>query len=89
MFKRMAYAAHAIFSSCYIQSEFIEKRENGNAEYLTSLIKDEEENTLLLYDLMQKDAHIGFEAANHYYYNKFMLAEKVLNCRYLCDKLKQ
>ena len=88
-FKRMAYAAYAIFSSCYVQAEFIDKRKNGNAEYLISLIKDEEENALLLYDLMQKDAHIGFEAANHYYYNKFMLAEKVLNCRYLCDKLKQ
>ena len=36
-----------------------------------------------MYNLMQNNSAIGYEAANHYYFNKGMLAEKVINCEYL------
>ena len=37
--------------------------------------------------LMNKNAAIGFEAANHYYFSKGMICEKILNCRYLINNL--
>ena len=40
-----------------------------------------------MYRLMTKNNLIGYEAANHYYFNKSMLAEKVLNCQYIIDEL--
>lgn len=50
-------------------------------------VTEEKELALLMYDLMQKSSLIGYEAANHYYFNKGMLAEKVINCEYLCREL--
>lgn len=38
--------------------------------------------------LMNKNAALGFEAANHYYFSKGMICEKILNCTYLINKLK-
>ena len=46
---------------------------------------EEEKNALKMYALMQKCNLFGFEAANHYYYSKGMLAEKVINCRYILE----
>ena len=48
---------------------------------------EERELALLMYDLMQKSALFGYEAANHYYFNKGMMAEKVLNCEQLLQEL--
>jgi hypothetical protein len=35
--------------------------------------------------LMNRNASIGYEAANHYYFSKGQLAEKMVNCRYILD----
>ena len=37
--------------------------------------------------LMNKNAAIGFEAANHYYFSKGELAEKIINCKYILENL--
>ncbi len=79
-YKQMAEAADAIFASCYAQVRFILAREQGDAPTMREIAKEEMQNALALYALMQKNPHIGYEAANHYYYNKGMLAEKVINC---------
>ena len=34
---------------------------------------------------MNKNAAIGYEAANHYYYSKGQLAEKIINCSYIIE----
>ena len=34
---------------------------------------------------MNKNASIGYEAANHYYFSKGQLAEKIVNCHYIID----
>lgn len=83
MFKLCAYGAYAIFRSSYIQAEFIHKRQTKEKDYLLQLIDEEEELTLMLYELMSKSALVGYEAANHYYFNKGMLAEKIINCEYI------
>lgn len=79
-YKQMALAADAIFSSCCAQVRFIMAREQGDTETMKALVAKEQQNALALYHLMQKNPHVGYEAANHYYYNKGMLAEKVISC---------
>ena len=79
-FVQMAKAADAIFASCYAQVRFILAREQGDTETMRKIAAEEQQNALDLYVLMQKNPRIGYEAANHYYYNKGMLAEKVISC---------
>ena len=79
-YKQMAKAADAIFASCYAQVRFIMARDAGDRQTMKELAAEEMQNALALYRIMQENPHVGYEAANHYYYNKGMLAEKVLNC---------
>ena len=78
-----AKGAYALFNSSYLQSLFIDKRLSGDNELLCSIVSQEKENALLMYELMTKSSLFGFEASNHYYFNKMMMAEKVLNCESL------
>ena len=48
---------------------------------------EEKELALLMYNLMQKNSCFGFEAANHYYFNKGMLIEKMLSCTQMENNL--
>lgn len=32
-----------------------------------------------------RNAAIGYEAANHYYFSKGQIAEKIINCHYIID----
>jgi hypothetical protein len=83
LFKQAALGGYLLFYSSYLQSEFIDKRETADKEYLCDIVKKEKENALLMYSLMNKSSTFGYEAANHYYFNKMLLAEKVLNCEAL------
>ena len=83
LFKITATGGYLLFYSSYLQSEFIDKRESASKEYLLDIVRKEKENALMMYNLMLKSSTIGYEAANHYYFNKMMLAEKVLNCEAL------
>ncbi len=82
-FKQMAWAGYLLMYSSYLQITFVLEREKGNREELLKIARAERDNAVTMYNLMQKNATIGYEAANHYYYNKGMLAEKVINCNYL------
>ncbi len=79
-YKQMAKAADAIFSSAYAQVCFILARDRSDVAQMREIAAKEMQNALDLYALMQSNPRIGYEAANHYYYNKGMLAEKVINC---------
>jgi hypothetical protein len=85
-YKQMAKAADAIFASSYAQVRFIMAREAGNTQEMREIAGEELQNALALYGIMQKNPHVGFEAANHYYYNKGMLAEKVINCAQIFNR---
>ena len=52
-------------------------------------VKEDSKNAKGLFDLMQKCNLFGFEAANHYYYNKGMLAEKLVNCDFTKELLEK
>lgn len=88
IFKQVAFGAYAVFNSSYLQTEFIDKRYKKDSELLSKIVKEEEEMALAMYKLMQKNSLFGYEASNHYYFNKTMLAEKVINCEYVLVGLK-
>lgn len=82
-FKQAALGGYALFYSSYLQAEFIRNRSGEDKGYIIEILDEEKALAILMYDLMQKNSTFGYEAANHYYFNKGMLAEKVINCEYL------
>ncbi len=83
----MAEAGYSIFRSSRNLSKFIRMRDNGgSAKELYDIVLDERENALKMLSLMNEDPSIGFEAANHYYFSRFGICEKVVNCDYLLEK---
>ncbi len=85
-FKQMAWAGYLLMYSSYLQVSFVMERDAGNKAALVEIANEERKNAILMYELMQKNATIGYEAANHYYFNRGMLAEKIINCD---DVIKQ
>ena len=53
------------------------------------VMKTEAENELKvakqMLTLMNQNAAIGYEAANHYYFSKGQIAEKIVNCHHIID----
>ncbi|MBQ3123951.1 MAG: hypothetical protein IJC09_00830 [Clostridia bacterium] len=86
-FTLTAWGGYALFYSSYLQADFIVNRGAGNVSRMCEIAEKEKHLALLMYDLMQKCSLFGYEAANHYYFNKGMLAEKVINCEYLNREL--
>ena len=84
--KDSAWGGYALFYSSYLQTEFILNRESGDKEYILWILSEERKTALELYCLMRRNNLIGYEAANHYYFNKGMLAEKVICCDYLAEQ---
>ena len=85
----MAEAGYSLFRASLNLTRFIRLRDNGgtNAE-LYAVVADERENAVTMLTLMNQNPAIGFEAANHYYFSRFSLCEKVVNCDYLLAKYR-
>ena len=49
------------------------------------LAESEERTARLMLEQMNKNAAIGYEAANHYYFSKGQIVEKILNCRQVAE----
>ncbi|NMA44015.1 MAG: hypothetical protein GX946_11640 [Oligosphaeraceae bacterium] len=79
----MAQAAYCHLRSTFLQIRFIRLRNEGNTGLLKNIVQDEKQLALQLLGLARRDARIGFEASNHYYYSLQGLAEKVIQCNYL------
>ena len=84
----MAHATYCLFKSSLNQIRFIMARDEGNPKAMLKSAIDELAVTEKMLELMNKNASIGFEAANHYYFSKGQLAEKILNCCYCIEKLR-
>ena len=87
--KDMSEAVSVQFSAAYNQIRFVRARnrylDNENEEdkrIMQAILKDEIKLAKTLYQIMKRNPTVGFEAANHYYYTKGMLMEKVINCDY-------
>ncbi len=84
--KAMAEAVYVQLRSGYNQICFVRARDKGNIGTMIEIAREEQTNAAKLHSLMQEYPSIGFEAANHYYYTKGMLKEKLVNCQYIIDK---
>lgn len=83
----MAKAAYCLYKSSLNQVRFYRARKNGETNKMKKLTESELNIAKDMLSLMNKNAAIGFEAANHYYFSKGMICEKILNCRYLINNL--
>ena len=77
----MARATYCLFKSSLNQIRFVRARDEGRFGDCIKLAEDEESIARLMLDQMNKNAAIGYEAANHYYFSRGQIAEKILNCR--------
>lgn len=83
----VAEAAYCHFRSTYLQTAFIRRRGQGAAK-VKPLLEEEMELAVRLLNVVRRDSRIGFEASNHYYYTENALIEKIFNCQYLLDRMK-
>ena len=83
----MAKAAYCIYKSSLDQVRFYRARSMNDRTTMIECAKAELDTAKQMLALMNKNASIGFEAANHYYFSKGMIKEKILNCSYLINNL--
>ncbi|MBR2878373.1 MAG: hypothetical protein IKB92_04645, partial [Clostridia bacterium] len=86
-FKDMAYAGYSLFKSSYNQIKFVRARNAGDKNTMLECAASELEMATMVYRIMLKRASLGYEAANHYYYSRNNLMEKIVNCDYIIRKL--
>ena len=79
----MANAAYCLFKSSLNQIKFVRARDDGRFEDAITAAKQEIEIAQKMLSLMNMDAAIGYEAANHYYFSKGQLVEKIVNCHHI------
>ncbi len=85
----MANAAFCHLRSSYQQIRFVRARNHGfDRAAMAAAVKEELELTLRLYRIARRDSRIGFEASNHYFYSLNDLREKIVNCEYVLNELK-
>ena len=83
----MAQAGYSLFRSSYNLTKFVRLRDHGGSkEELCAVVADERENAVNMLTLMNQNPAIGFEAANHYYFSRLAICEKIVNCDYLLAK---
>ena len=88
-FCEVSTAGYCIFRSSYLQTKYNRLRNeynDGNTELRGDILEilDEEEGlAVMLYNAVSNNSTIGYEAANHYFFNKYSLAEKVVNIQHL------
>ncbi len=90
-FCRYAEVTYCHFRSTRNQIRFIQLRRDmtGNADALLELLREEKNLAIVLHDRQMTDPLIGFEGSNHYYYTPNALKEKVINCEFLAQKIKE
>ena len=76
----MANAAYCLYQSSLNQFRFYLARERDDKEGMIQEAKKEIICAKRMLSMMNLNAAIGFEAANHYYFSKGCLCEKILNC---------
>ena len=84
----MAKGAYCLFASSLNQIRFIRARDEGRYADAARTAKDELDISMKMLSLMNQNAAIGYEAANHYYFSKNQLAEKILNCLYMIRRFQ-
>ncbi len=87
-----AEAAYCHFRSVYLQTRFIRLRDSTEAvpaSAINGILEEELDLCVRLAAVSARNPAIGYESSNHYFYNRPMLLEKYVNCRYLQKRLRQ
>jgi hypothetical protein len=84
----MAKGTYCLFASSLNQIRFIRARDEGRYADAVHAATDELDIAMKMLSLMNQNAAIGYEAANHYYFSKNQLAEKVVNCLYVVRRFQ-
>ena len=82
----MATAAYCLFRSSLNLFRFYIAREAGDKEAMIREAQNEITSASEMLKMMNLNPAVGFEAANHYYFSRFGICEKVINCDYLLEK---
>jgi hypothetical protein len=82
----VAEAVYLHFQSVANQIAFIRARESDWSR-CKELLKAEIAIARRMFDIVNADSRIGFEATNHYYYTRLDLVEKVVSCRHLLGEM--
>ena len=81
---KSGWVCSTLFKASYNQISFyIERNSSNDAEKLREIVKDEMNLAISAYEIMLRNSAVGYEAANHYYVSRSMLAEKIVECEYL------
>lgn len=83
----MAQAAYIQFSACLHQVRFYRARAKGDRQIMKRMAEAELHNAEKMLVLMNRTPILGFEAANHYYFSKGSIAEKIVNCKDILGRL--
>lgn len=86
--KIMAEAVYYLYKSSLNQTLFYKYRDENDKENMHLLAIQELDIANKMLALMNKNAAIGYEAANHYVFSKGQLIEKQINCNYVINSLK-
>lgn len=85
-FKDMAIYCYTLFKSSYNQIKFYMEREGKQDKtVMRNIVESEKELAISAYEIMLRNASVGYEAANHYYVTRSKLAEKVVQCDYILE----
>lgn len=87
--KIMANAAYCLYKSSLNQFRFYMARERGAKVDMIKEAKEEIVCAEKMLAMMNLNAAIGFEAANHYYFSKGSLCEKIVNCYDIIKKCNE
>ena len=74
------------FRSMYLQCQYVRIRDGHIQEVSTTMeeiLQEEESICLRVAAIQAHNPMIGYESANHYFYYRNVLLEKVISCRYL------
>ncbi len=90
-YKDCALACYCHFKSAYNLTllSILKKDLKSNNKAIQECIENEYKLTQKLYELICKNATIGFEMTNHYYYNENLLLDKLINLKYCEEELKK
>ena len=92
-FMQVARATYCLFQSGYqqitynrLRNLYDETKDSAYIKPILGLLDQELDIALKMYAVMIHNSTIGYEAANHYFFNRMSIAEKVINCLYLKDE---
>ncbi len=99
-FTDVSIATLCLFKSSYhqiaynrIRNQYWEEKDAVKREacrlQILKLLDLEQKTAEQMYEVMLRNSTIGYEAANHYFFNKMSVAEKIICCGYLKERFGQ